>query len=460
MLLSGGLFLPSRFLYGQPIKGGLPSRQLRVAMIGCGWMGIAAARDMMRCGATIAALCDVDDAAIPNTIKELKLDANIPSFKDWRELLAKKSADFDAVTIATQDHMHALIAADCMTLGKHCYIQKPLARTVGECELLRKLQQKTGVVCQMGNQGHPGCKRYDALLAQRNPWGEILSFECWSDRPRFKNDDAWKHQVAKKFPKAEPTPKSFGERGWDMFCGVSANRGYSWMYRHPWRYWWDYGCGAIGDMAVHNADPAFTTFNLGYPLAVTADTLGTGPCGIAHPKKNIIKMEFAPQKLFPRGVTFTWRDGGLLPERVKGMKERLQYHDNGLLVCGTEATTMGPSHAETPLIISAGNHEWNEQSQALYRDCVKIVKKVKWVSHYKEWIDAAIACDPKACGSRLEKAAPMTEVLILGCIATQFPGERLLFDAKTLRFTNKPEANEYMKLPSRGEFNFSKYADI
>ncbi len=455
LALSAGLFLPRRMLFGQTVQGALPSKQLRVALIGCGWMGGSAARDLMRVGVTIVALCDVDDEAIARTIKELKLSPSIPSFKDWRELLAKNGREFDAVSIATQDHMHAIIAADCMLHGKHCYIQKPLARTVGECEKLMELQRKTGVVCQMGNQGHPGVFRYEALLAKRNPWGEITRIESWSDRPGT-GKKPWWDQGMKKFPAAKPAPKQFGEKGWDLFCGVSPNRGFNWQYRWAWRGWWDFGCGAIGDMAVHNADPAFWTFKLGLPVSVKADTLGTGPCGIAHPKQSIIEMEFAPQKLFPKGVTFTWRDGGLLPERVKGMDSRLQYPDNGLLVCGSEATTLGGSHAATPSVIALNGHEWGEESKALQRECLKIVKKVGWVNHYEQWVKASIAGTPEVCGSKLSVSAPFTEALLVGCVGLQFPGEKLLFDPKKLQFTNKPEANKFLALPGRGEYDFAK----
>ena len=380
---------------------------------------------------------------------------------------------FEAVQIGTPDHTHAYISIDCMNAGKHVYVQKPLARTVEECELMLKTAIATGRVVQMGNQGHPGVWRYKALR-DAGVWGEIKAIYSWSDRP------VWP-QGMKKYAKAKPLPASYDKNSWDCWCGPSADHGYSPAYhRFKWRGWWDYGCGAIGDMAVHNADPAFWTFDLSLPVKVKGDTFGEGPVTIAYPKKSRIEMDFAPNKWLPKGIKIVWTDGGVKPdfksvpglrayarklaekriarEAAKAKKEGKPYTppatieplipDNGLIIVGTKATTIGDSHAKRPVCIAGDKAAFN----------AAIVKGDSRCSynHYREFVEACIANDPAKCGSRLSYAAPLTESLLIGCIALRYPGEELSFDAKKMAFTGKPEANAFLKAPRRGSWDFKK----
>ena len=434
-------------------KGEVKGRRLKLAAVGCGGMGGAATESL------IAAGCE----QYPG----------IPKFTDYRDMLKTMGDKFEAVQVGTPDHTHAYISVDCMLAGKHVYVQKPLARTVEECELMLKTQLKTGVVCQMGNQGHPGVWRYKALR-DAGVWGDVKELYSWSDRP------VWP-QGMKAYPKAEPLPAGYAPNAWDCWCGPSADHGYSRAYHtFCWRGWWDYGCGAIGDMAVHNADPAFWTFELGLPVTVKADTYGEGPVTIAYPKKSRIEMTFAPNKWIPHPVKLTWFDGHLLPptdavpglaafaaengkhaearKAEKAKKEGKPYTapatvapvvpDNGLIVIGSKATTIGFSHASRPACIAGDTTAFNA--------AIPAGDKASGYNHYREFVEACQAGDPARCGSKLAYAAPLTEALLIGCVALRFPGEELHFDPKALKFTNKPEANEFLKAPKRGDWDFSK----
>ena len=284
-------------------KGEVKGRRLKLAAVGCGGMGGAATESLIAAGCELVAVCDINPGAFDRWEKQYP---GIPKFTDYRDMLKTMGDKFEAVQVGTPDHTHAYISVDCMLAGKHVYVQKPLARTVEECELMLKTQLKTGVVCQMGNQGHPGVWRYKALR-DAGVWGDVKELYSWSDRP------VWP-QGMKAYPKAEPLPAGYAPNAWDCWCGPSADHGYSRAYHtFCWRGWWDYGCGAIGDMAVHNADPAFWTFELGLPVTVKADTYGEGPVTIAYPKKSRIEMTFAPNKWIPHPVKLTWFDGHLLP---------------------------------------------------------------------------------------------------------------------------------------------------
>lgn len=451
-------------------SGKLTGRVLKLASVGCGGMGGAATEALVSAGCELVAICDVNPAAFD---RWEKTHPGLPKFTDYRDMLRTMGDRFEVVQIGTPDHTHAYIAVDCMNAGKHVYVQKPLARTVEECELMLAAQLRNGVVAQMGNQGHPGVHRY-AALRDANAWGEIREIYSWSDRP------IWP-QGMKDYAQVQPLPKDYDPKAWDCWCGPSADHGYSKAY-HPfkWRGWWDYGCGAIGDMAVHNADPAFWAFELGLPIKVKADTFGEGPATIAYPKKSRIEMTFAPNRWLPNGIRLVWTDGGVKPDPAavagladfareygvraekkkaeKAKKAQKPYTpparidplvpDNGLIIVGTKATSLGESHASRPHCIAGDKDK--------FEGIARSGDKASSYNHYREFVEAVQSNDPMRCGSRLAYAAPLTEALLIGCIALRFPGEELAFDPKAMRFVGKPEANAFLKAPKRGDWDFSR----
>ncbi len=449
-------------------KGKVSGRRLKIASVGCGGMGRSATESLISAGCDLVAVCDIDPSAFGHWEKKYP---GIPKFTDYREMLKTMGDKFDAVQVGTPDHTHAYISIDCMNAGKHVYVQKPLARTVEECELMLKTSLRTGRVVQMGNQGHPGVWRYKALR-DANAWGEIKAIYSWSDRP------IWPQGMT-KYAKAEPLPANFAKNAWDCWCGPSADHGYSPAYhRFKWRGWWDYGCGAIGDMAVHNADPAFWTFELGLPAKVKADTFGGPAVDVAYPRKSSIEMEFLPNKWIPKGVKLVWTDGGVKPsaDNVPGLAEYAAslgaaeeakkaekakkagktytapakiapiVPGNGLIIVGTKATTIGGSHAARPECIAG--------DKAAVRAALAKGEKASRYNHYREFVEACLAGDLEKCGSKLSYAAPLTEALLIGCVALRFPGESLEFSRRAMRFTGNPQANKFLKAPRRGDWVF------
>ena len=95
-----------------------------------------------------------------------------------------KEKTLDALNIATPDHLHAYIAAAAMRMGKHVYVQKPLAHSVYEARLLRRLATENKVATQMGNQGSatPGFRRGVEVI-QSGIIGQVHDVYVWSNRP-------------------------------------------------------------------------------------------------------------------------------------------------------------------------------------------------------------------------------------------------------------------------------------
>ena len=107
----------------------------------------------------VVALCDTDIGA-PHTLEALKKYPNLPRFQDFRKMFDAMADDIDAVLVGIPDHSHFCACIHAMRLGKAVYVEKPLAHSFRECELLKKAAAETGVVTQMGNQGHSGDNFY------------------------------------------------------------------------------------------------------------------------------------------------------------------------------------------------------------------------------------------------------------------------------------------------------------
>ena len=157
-----------------------PNEKLSIASIGAGGK---AEEDISECALTeqIVALCDVDDRS---AAKIFATFPNVPKFKDYRLMLDKVANQIDAVTVTVPDHMHAAAALHAMSLGKHVYVQKPLAHTVWECRELMKAAEKYKVATQMGNQGYSNeGTRQCAEMIWSGQIGNVTEVHAWTNRP-------------------------------------------------------------------------------------------------------------------------------------------------------------------------------------------------------------------------------------------------------------------------------------
>ena len=442
---AAGFFISARSVYGQTAAPG--AQKLRVCMVGAGGRGAKDIKALLDTGkVAITALCDVDPVRLAAAHENFP---GVPADTDFRRIFGRHAAEFDAVCIATPDHTHALVALEAMRLGKHVYVEKPLAHSYGECELLLAAARRCNVVTQMGNQGHPGAFRYERMW-DAGYWGDILEIHSWTDRAGGR----WWPQGMKELPKPEPVPDGYN---WDCWLGPQAQRPFSSAYApFKWRGWKDFGCGAIGDMAVHNLDPAYWLLaDRSLPKRVVA--WADDRCEHAFPRYSTIDFRFGPTAKCPKGFNVYWYESRILPHPPPGSHIAASMPENGVMVVGSRAATVGGTHASTPRCFAATGKPFGAAAKELQRECTALFKdvpdgKAKWqYSHHGEWVDACIANRPEACGSRFEYAVPFTESLIFGCLAQLFPGEELVWDAEKKEF-NKPEATALLGCPSREGF--------
>src|SRR5262245_60691878 len=308
--------------------------KLNIACVGVGGKGSSDTDDAGGVG-NVVAICDIDDK--PLDAKAQKFP-QAKKYNDFRKMLEEMEKGIDAVVVSTPDHTHAPAAAMAMKMKKHVYVQKPLTHTVFEARHLRELAKKQGVCTQMGNQGTAGNSlRECAEIVQAGLLGNVREVYVWTNRPIWPQSPGTKER-----PKE--TPAVPANVHWDLFLGPAPERAYHPAY-HPfkWRGWWDYGTGALGDMACHTANMAFMACNLGYPKTIQAES---GPVNAeTYPAYAKITFEFPGSGSMPP-IKFVWYEGKR--DGVKLLPPSELFHgesptDSGSLLVGSKGILYSPN---------------------------------------------------------------------------------------------------------------------
>ncbi len=399
-----------------------PSDTLNIAGIGIGGKGKVNLGNMV--GQNIVALCDCDDDFAEPVFKEYP---KAKKYRDYRRMLEKQK-DIDAVVIATPDHTHAVIAAAAMELGKHVYLQKPLTHSVWESRFLTELAEKTGVVTQMGNEGHSSDSVYEvAEVVQSGCLGTIREAHVWTNRP------IWRQGMPKPL-KEVAVPKTLD---WDLFIGPAKMRAYHPEY-HPfiWRGWWDFGTGALGDMGCHLLDVPNYALKLGQPVAFQASSslvnTESGPVAARVSYKFPARRNL-PYCALPE-LELTWYDGGFMPSRPYDLPDDAPMNPGGgFMFIGSEAT----------LIANSYGANWKT-----YRNGTAFQPRIKvnldripdhelgGGRHEMHFVECCKNGGKPA--SSFDYAGPFNELVVMGNLAVRLQslGKTLMWDSEQMKVTN------------------------
>ncbi len=415
-------YVPRRVLGGTGQRSA--NERLNIAGIGVGGQGGSDINALS--SENIVVLCDVDEERAAGTFKRFP---NARKYKDFRRMLEKEHKNIDAVMVATPDHCHAPAAIMAMRLGKHVYVEKPMAHTIHEARRMTAVAKETGVVTQMGQGGHAGeGLRLTYEFIHDGAIGPVREVHVWSDRPGTPRRPWWPQGI----DRPTDTMAVPATLDWDAWLGPAHWRPYHKAYvPRNWRGWWEFGSGAMGDMAVHNADPAFFCLDLDAPTAVEAETSGVNDETL--PKWSIIKYEF-PAKGSRPAVTMKWYDGGKLPPRPAELEEGRNLGDNGILFVGDKGKILCGGWAGAPRLIPESRmKEYKKPEKTLPRS----------PGHHQEWIEACKAGKPEMAMAGFWYSGPFTEALLVGNLAVRLQ-KRVEWDAKTMRSPNCPEADNYI----------------
>jgi predicted dehydrogenase len=404
-----------------------PSEKVNVASIGAGGMGAGNTNACAQAGANIVALCDVDEARAADTFKKFP-DAK--KYKSFVEMLDKEGKNIDAVIVATPDHMHAIASIAAMRRGKHVYCQKPLTRLVSEARAMTEAARKYKVVTQMGNQGHSGDGVRDICeWIWAGVIGEVREVHAWTNRP------VWPQGIDR--PKEEQTPPPTLD--WNLWLGPAPVRPYNKIYLpFNWRGWWDFGGGALADMACHVLDPVFWSLKLKYPTSVEASC--TEVNNETFPLASIVHYEYPAREGMP-AVKVHWYDGGLKPARPPELEvgRPLNQAASDVLFIGSKGVLRCGEYGDNPQLLPFERHR-----EFLKNKPPQTLKRIK-TSHEGNWLEA-IRTGGQAT-SHFDYAGPFTEMVTMGNLAIrpENVGKKLLWDGEKMRVTNDEKANDYVQ---------------
>ena len=403
--LMPGCFSPRSYL----VNG-----KVRLAAIGCGaqaWFDLKQlARNKDIC--EVVALCDTDIGA-PHTQEALKAYPDLPRFQDFRQMFDKMADRIDAVLIGIPDHAHFCAAIHAIRLGKHVYVEKPLAHSFLECELLMKAEAETGVVCQMGNQGHSGDNFYQYRdYVEQGVIKDVTRVVSHMNMQRRWHK--WGGKTA-SYPKAEKMPATLD---WDSWLSSAPAHDFSKDLAYgEWRCWYDYGNGCMGDWGAHILD-TIHRFTLGGDLPTeVALSDCTGHNAYVFPIQDTLTMKF-PKKGAHGDITLEWYEG--LDNKPK-LPEGFFYQTNDGLF---PASTANDGLIDPPLkpgkeIYLADGSVWQGLSHAstLMR-CGDTAKPDFERAHNDHWRNFLLACrGDEEAKSPFRVAAPLSQLFCLGVIA-------------------------------------------
>jgi predicted dehydrogenase len=401
-----------------------------MAFIGIGNRGNDLVKTFAATGlVNVVAFCDVDLDA-PHTAESLRLFPAVPLFRDFRVMFDKMGARFDAVVVATPDHSHFPLAIDAMRQGKHVFVEKPLAQTFREVELLMAAAAKSGVVTQMGNQGHSGNNYF-----QFKAWTEAGVIKDVTKIVAFMNSPRrWHGWVADGYGAGERLPPGLDWDGWHAARPVNpfSKR----LHPENWRGWFAYGNGALGDWGAHIIDTAHRFLRLGLPHTVEAVRCD-GPSEFIFPQASTLRFDFASRPGMPPVEVF-WHDG---VDNVPPLPAELEAggpltEKNGKFIYSRALTFRGGTHGDTLRVVPEDR----------MREMSILLPKIGggFSDHASNFV---LACQGKEeSRSPFDVSGPLTEVLLLGVIAQRLGG-RLTFDPARREFVGNAAANRLLAGP-------------
>jgi predicted dehydrogenase len=345
---------------------------------------------------------------------------DVKVYQDWRELLDKEK-HLNSANISTPDHMHAPITMRAMLQGLHVYTQKPLTQTIYEARQLTRVAHDKGLVTQMGIQIHSDeIHRTVVATVQAGAIGKVKEVHSWSGKD-------WGDRNPRPDRK-DPVPPGLN---WDGWLGVAAGRPFISGYYHPgvWRKRLDFGTGTFGDMGCHILDPVYGSLALTAPKSVRSE--GEAPNADSWALDAEVRFVFPGTHYTTPTLTLTWYHGSRRPpEAVKALLGGRPLEDQGSIYIGTEGVLYSPYIAPPVLL-----------PQERFKDYK--LPHPGGNDHYLQFVEACRGNGKTS--APFDYSGPLTESVLLGCLATRFTKTTLEWDAALLKVTNAAEANNYVR---------------
>jgi predicted dehydrogenase len=406
------------------MRAASPNGKLRHASFGASGMAMGDMKSLSNHPMLeLVAVCDVDTRKFGEVKKRWP---EVRLYQDWRELLEKEAKNIDSVNVSTPDHMHGPIGLKAMEHGKHVYGQKPLAQNLYECRKLMLKARETGVMTQMGIQVSSSfTERMAVDIIQSGAIGKVKEVHTFSN---------------KYWGDMEPVPQRTdllpAELDWQKWLGTATDRPYIEGYYHPsqWRKRRDFGTGTLGDMGCHMFSGWFRALNLAAPVSVKST--GPAPLNTTNWAINaVVEYTFKGTAYTAADtVKVTWYDGDARPPAEimsLAVADLAKFPGQGSIYIGTDGVLLAP-HVTTPTL-----HPREKFTGFKY-------PKLEPRNHYLEYVECCLNGGEKP-SANFDYAGPLTEAVLLGCLASVFPGQDIPWDAPGLNIPGNEAANALVK---------------
>jgi predicted dehydrogenase len=398
--------------------GAAPSNTLYHASFGASGMALGDIRSLTASRhVRLVAVADVDQNRIADVRRQFP---DVHVYQDWRQLLDRER-NLNSVNVSTPDHMHAPITMSALHRGLNVYTQKPLTQTIYEARQLTRVARERRVVSQMGIQIHAHEVHRTVVAAlQAGAIGRVREVHSWSGKH-------W----GDRNPRPDRRDAVPAGLNWDFWLGIAAERPFLAGYYHPgeWRKRLDFGTGTFGDMGCHILDPVFTALALTFPRSVRSE--GGAPGADSWGLDSQVRYVFPGTRHTTETLTLTWYDGNARPpQAVCAPLGQRSLNDQGSIYLGTDGVMYSP-YIAPPLLFP----------EERFRD-------YRWPrpggeDHYLQFVEACRGNGRTAAS--FDYSGPLTESVLVGCLATRFPRTTLEWDAAHLRVTNVDAANAFVR---------------
>ena len=338
-------------------------------------------------------------------------------YADYREMISSEADRADAIVIAVADHNHTPASIRAINAGLHCYCEKPLSHTIHEARLVAQAAKAKGVATQMGTQIHAGSNyRRVVEVIQSGAIGDVKEVHVWVGK-------GW--GGGERPEKGETPPANLD---WNLWLGPAPERPYAAGRYHPaqWRRWWDFGQGTLGDMGCHYMDLPFWALELKHPISCEAFSNDERVHPETCPLGLTVKYKYPERGSMP-ACDLTWYDGNMTPREVAG--ERVP--GSGVMFVGTEGK-MFADYSKYRLFPCDKYSKFTPPKPSIPDS----------IGHHAEWIKACKDGSPTTCN--FDYSGALTEAVLLGNVSYR-TGKQLDWDGATLKATNCPEADQYIR---------------
>lgn len=417
-----GLAMPLETIAAQRKTVGANDK-IRFGVIGCNGMGWSNLRSHLQIDEVeCVAVCDVDQSVVDRRAADVeKAQGKKPKkYKDYRKLLDDQ--DVDAVIIGTPDHWHCLILCDALDAGKHVYVEKPLANSIEEANIMLAAAKKSNKMVQVGQWQRSGPHYEQALdMVWSGVLGNIRLVKVWAYQ-------GWMKPVPVKPDSAPPAGVDY-----DMWLGPAPKRAFNPNRFHfNFRWYWDYAGGLMTDWGVHEIDIALYAMKAKAPKSVMASG-----GKLAYPDDASETPDTLQTVYEYDGFNMLWEHATGIDGGNYGRTEGIAFiGNNGTVVVNRGGWELIP---ETERVDGRSQYKMNatpEVSRGRNADYLG--------NHTRNFVEAIQKNDASILKCGIETGSVAAINAHMGNIAFKL-GRKIYWDASTGMFKNDKEANAMLK---------------